>query len=107
MSSSNIKFQTHLTIKLSGNVFYPHKSRCKPQNMLKTVLPIIFFNCSPKFFFESSNSNKKFLLKRLIETVVLAEVRSTLKVTPFSFNILPFVRKTISIKKRLLPQSNN
>ena len=42
MSSLNIKFQMHLTVKLSENVFSPHDSPCKLENMLKTVLAIVF-----------------------------------------------------------------
>ena len=42
MPSLNIKFQTHLTIKLSEDAFHPDKSPCKLENMLKTVPAIIF-----------------------------------------------------------------
>ena len=32
----------HVTVKLSENVFSPHKSACKLEHILKTVLGIIF-----------------------------------------------------------------
>ena len=40
MSRLHIKVPMHLTVKLSENNFYHHKSSCKQQNMLKNVLAI-------------------------------------------------------------------
>ena len=41
MSSSNIKSEMHLSANLSENVFYPHKSSSKSENMVKNFLAII------------------------------------------------------------------
>ena len=38
----NIKLPMQLTVKLSKNKFYHHKSSCKLENRLKTVFAIIF-----------------------------------------------------------------
>ena len=62
MSSLNIEFPMHLTVKFSQNEFYPHQSPCKLENMLKTVLPIIAIIWSLKLSFEQSNSNITVLL---------------------------------------------
>ena len=47
MSKLHIKAPMHLTVKLSENNFYHHKSSCKQENMLKNVLAILFVNLVP------------------------------------------------------------
>ena len=44
MPRVDIPFLMHLTVKLSENNFYHHKSSCKQENMLKNVLAILFGN---------------------------------------------------------------
>ena len=44
MSRLHIKFPMHLTVKLSENNFYHHKSSWKQENILKNVLTILFGN---------------------------------------------------------------
>ena len=44
MSKLPIKFPMHLTVKLSENNFYHHKSSCKQENILKNIFLIMFLN---------------------------------------------------------------
>ena len=69
MSSSNIKFQMHLTVKSSGNVFYVQKSPRKSENLLRTVLGIIFLTG-----LLNSLSNKVFQIKSFFYKVLLIEL---------------------------------
>ena len=96
MSKLHIKFPMHLTVKLSENSVYHHKSSFKQENILKNAFAIIFVNLVPQILFPINFKKSSFIMRCLGSCPFqqILDIKSSVKVTLFTFNNVSFVRNT-------------